>query len=507
MSLSKIIAWMMLSLFIFVPHLYAQNVESSVCSLSKEGCPTVTEDGITTVSYAYPSGDPENSVLLLEKSAPQEIAVGKQFEYTLSLTNMTPCAIEDLVVTETMADVFTLDKADPKPAAQEGTQVIWTFSTLPANEKKEITVSGKISKQGQIPYCTKITYNPLLCIIPTVVEPNLDMSVLVPGERSACQQFSVVIDVGNKGTGTINDLMIDIALPQGLQTAEEQNRVAFDVGTLGANENEVVTVDLHAIKTGKYSFDVVASAADDISTKINAGIFIWKPLLSIDASGEESLYLGRQAELFLRVENAGDGPAKDLTIQTDIPDCLEFVSANNDGAYYDSKIHWEIDSLAVSEFKTVSFRVQAKKIESAFIRSYTRAECAEQVAAVQKIEVKGIPAILLGLIDVSDPLEVGEEETYIITIVNQGSAPGTNVVIQAEFEENFEYVSSIGPTEAVVSGRKLIFEKLDVINPGDEISWMVNLKAMKPGDVRFHLNLKSDQLDRPVMETEATTIY
>jgi uncharacterized repeat protein (TIGR01451 family) len=72
------------------------------------------------------------------------------------------------------------------------------------------------------------------------------------------------------------------------------------------------------------------------------------------------------------------------------------------------------------------------------------ATCAESVKASAKTDVMGIAAILLEVVDVSDPIEVGKNETYVITVTNQGSAPDTDIVVKCKLEEGMQYVTSSG---------------------------------------------------------------
>ena len=48
---------------------------------------------------------------------------------------------------------------------------------------------------------------------------------------------------------------------------------------------------------------------------------------------------------------------------------------------------------------------------------------------------------------------------------------------------------------------------LPVLQPGARAEWQVVVKAVKAGDVRFKVEMTSDQLSRPVEETEATNLY
>ena len=121
--------------------------------------------------------------------------------------------------------------------------------------------------------------------------------------------------------------------------------------------------------------------------------------------------------------------------------------------------------------------------------------------------MKGIPAILLEAVDVRDPVEVGANETYVITVTNQGSAMDTNIKIVCTLGAQQEYVSSTGPTTASVDGKTVTFALLASLAPKAKTTYKVVAKGIKAGDVRFKVQLTSDQLKVPVQETESTNIY
>jgi len=121
--------------------------------------------------------------------------------------------------------------------------------------------------------------------------------------------------------------------------------------------------------------------------------------------------------------------------------------------------------------------------------------------------IKGIAAILLEVIDVDDPVEVGGTTSYVITVTNQGSAVDTNVVVTCTLPAEETYVSSTGPTEAAVKGQVVSFAPLGVLAPKARAVYKVNVKGASAGDVRFKVSLKSDQMTSPAEETEPTRIY
>jgi len=114
-----------------------------------------------------------------------------------------------------------------------------------------------------------------------------------------------------------------------------------------------------------------------------------------------------------------------------------------------------------------------------------------------------IAAILLEVIDLADPIEVGSNETYEITVTNQGSDYSTNIRIACTLEDTMQYISSDGPTKGTCVGKTVTFDSLIKA----ATTWKVVVKALRPGDVRFKVEMIEDCLRRPVEETEATNFY
>jgi uncharacterized repeat protein (TIGR01451 family) len=113
----------------------------------------------------------------------------------------------------------------------------------------------------------------------------------------------------------------------------------------------------------------------------------------------------------------------------------------------------------------------------------------------------------LEVVDVEDPVRVGSQTTYIISVTNQGSAAATNIRITCLLENNVQYVSSAGATSGSKDGQMVKFLPLSSLEPKARAAWRVVVSAVKPGDVRFKAVLNADQLTRPVEESEATHIY
>lgn len=97
--------------------------------------------------------------------------------------------------------------------------------------------------------------------------------------------------------------------------------------------------------------------------------------------------------------------------------------------------------------------------------------------------------------------------TFTITAYNQGSAPGHDVHIVCEIEDNMEIISTTGSSPGTVADNSITFSLVASLAPKQKAEWTVRIRAKTPGNVRFTTRMTSRELQRPVMETESTTIY
>jgi hypothetical protein len=131
-----------------------------------------------------------------------------------------------------------------------------------------------------------------------------------------------------------------------------------------------------------------------------------------------------------------------------------------------------------------------------------------KVQSEAAIEVAGLPAFRLEVVDVDDPIEVGSNTTYKIDVTNQGSLPGTQVGIIAIVPPEMQIVRANGPGQPKIEGQKITFPPVDSVQPNQSVSYSVEVKALKEGDVRFRVELRSLTLGtQPVIEEESTRIY
>jgi len=445
--------------------------------------------------------------VILEKTAPGQVALGQSFDYTLKATNAGNLEVRDVIVTDVLPANYKMASSNPAGTGAAGGKTTWDLGALKPGESKTITITGAASAQGEITNCATVSFVPYICVTTAVVQPALKLTKTAPAEVQLCDPIPTTLTVTNNGTGPATNVVIKDPLPAGLVTADGKNTLDTNIGTLAAGQSRSVTATLRAQKRGSYTNSAVATADGGLKSEASTTTKVTEPVLTITKTGTKKIFVGRNAEYTITVSNTGDGVANNTVVTDELPANGKFVSASDGGAVAGNVITWNLGSLAAGASKTLSVRVEGLAIGNILNKASVKATCAPAVNAQAETEIAGIPAILLEVIDINDPVELGKEEVYIITATNQGSLNGTDVTITCELEDSQEYVSSEGATKATETGKVIKFAPLPQLAPKAKATWKVTIKAVKEGDIRFKVIMTETQLGRPVQENEATNQY
>jgi uncharacterized repeat protein (TIGR01451 family) len=410
------------------------------------------------------------------------------------------------VVTENIPANFSLKSASPSAAKDDG-KLVWKLGSFAPKQSKQISVSGMATNTDCVKTCASATYVVPACANVKVVQPKLKLTKTAPAEVLLCDAIPVKFVVTNTGSGSAGNVRIKDTLPAGLKTVDGKSMIMINAGTLAAGQSKEFSTTLKADKTGKYENKAVASSSTGLKAEASTTTVVHQPVLVISKNGPKQQYLGRPVSYEIKVTNKGDAAATDTVLLDTIPAGVTSVKASAGAKVSGSSVTWNIGTLAAGATKTVSVSYTPTAAGTVSNTVKATAVCAEGVSASAKTTISGIAAVLLEVIDVDDPIEVGNTETYVITATNQGSMPDTNIKIVCTLEDNMQYVSSSGATRGSSVGDTVTFSPLRSLAPKAKATWRVVVKALKPGDVRFTVVMNTDQLTRPVQETEATHLY
>ncbi len=458
--------------------------------------------GSSVASQMYPA----QGAVRLDVQAPPQVALNAPFEFTIRATNVSDVMVSEVVVKERLPGNFRLQGSNPPASATDG-QLIWALGSLDPKASREMKVMGMATSAECLRHCATVDFVVPTCSNIEVVEPKLALTKTAPAEVLLCDPIPVSFVVTNSGTGDIQGVRVLDTLPPGLETADGKNQIAVDAGTLAAGQSKKFAVNLKAARTGTYINRAVATSASGLKAEAETRTIVHQPVLAITKTGPERLFLGRPLTYQITVTNKGDAPAVNTVVEDTLPAGVRQVQASTGGTVSGGKVVWQVGTLAINASRTLSVTYTPATAEPQVNTVTAVAACADAVTASARTSVEGIAAVLLEVVDISDPIEVGGQETYVITATNQGSATDHNVQITCVLEDAQEYVSSDGPTRATAEGRTIRFAPLGTLPAKQKATWRVVVKALRAGDIRFSVTMNTQELGRPVEETEATRQY
>ena len=111
------------------------------------------------------------------------------------------------------------------------------------------------------------------------------------------------------------------------------------------------------------------------------------------------------------------------------------------------------------------------------------------------------------VVDVEDPIPIGGQVVYDVSVTNQSSMPLTGIKVYAEISPMQEYLSGDGVTQVTADGRKVWMAPLPLLEGNAVGRWRLITRALVAGDSRIFVKLICDQLATPFERFEATQLY
>jgi len=472
--------------------------------------------GDLNVSSMAISGGSGEEALRVERKDPAQIRAGQPFAYQIVVTNTSDNPVRQVVVREKNPNDLQIDRAKPQRSEESSsTENVWQLGILNPGESKTITVNATPPAAGPMQTCLTVDFKPTLCSQFQVVKPDLKLERRIIDAQGrprdqflACEDIFLQYRLTNVGSGTTQDAQITEELNRMLQTQEGNNAIALTVAPLDAGETYTQRIPLRVTsqQTGRYEGAATAKTGELTARSSKAPIEIVKPDLKMTVNGPQREYIDRPITYNVQVENTGDGPAPNTRVVMQLPDSAERISVSGQNVQREDNAFMlgRIDPGASRQFSVTFNVIEPTKVSA---QTTAQAYCAQEQQAQMTTQIAGIPAIRLEVIDLKDPVQVGENTTYEIRVKNQGSANDLNVQVQGQLPSSMQFVEARGDTSVQNRGQQLRFGKIDQLAPGDMVSWYIQAKANEAGKVNFRVELTSDASQLPVNEQEPTTLY
>ncbi|HPC62261.1 MAG TPA: hypothetical protein PKX23_16495 [Verrucomicrobiota bacterium] len=232
-----------------------------------------------------------------------------------------------------------------------------------------------------------------------------------------------------------------------------------------------------------------------------------KSLLAIDCAAPAEVLVGRPIEVCLTVRQMGNVTEPKTTVSLSLPPNATPKQMSAGGVLGAGRMSWELDGLAPGVAYRRCVVLEGSTPETMSFTATAAGAGGQSAQSSCGTKVVGIPAILIEVVDLEDPVEVGQEVTYEIRVTNQGSAPGTQVRLVATLPPTQRFVAGSGETAVAAEGQTVRVVALPLLAPKATAKWRLVVKAVGAADARLKVELTSDQFESPITEEESTRQY
>jgi len=452
---------------------------------------------------------PQSSQVTIEKIAPEGVQVGQIATFRLVVRNTGSVVATDVEVRDEVPKGSRLVQTTPQAARGAAGELVWKLGSLQPGQEVTIEMQVVPLEEGELGSVARVSFEAEATARCVVTKPQLVLETTGPEQVLIGEQATLKILLSNTGTGIARGVVLEEHVPGTLQHPAGAD-LEYVVGDLQPGESRQLELVLTAQRPGPATNVLIARGEGNLQTENRFALEVTAPRLEVAVEGGQRRFLEREATYHFFVSNSGTAPAEQVELVAQLPPGLEFVRANNAGYYEqsDHTVRWRLAELPVGEqgaVELVTMPVQAGQHEIKLRATAARGAEAETTHAVV---VEGIAALLFQAADVVDPIQVGEETSYEIRVVNQGTKAATGVMLAVLLPPEMRPVAAEGPTAHRIDAQnRVIFEPLARLAPKADTTYRVRVQGVRPGDLRVRVQLVADDMQAPVTKEESTRVY
>lgn len=446
----------------------------------------------------------------IRQRMPETIRYGRPAPIELQIVNSGKVPVESVtVIDEIPAEVDLLESTPP--ARQEGTSLSWPLGRMEPGQTEVIRFNLKINATDPnwtLTHAARVQMESGVSGSTRVLRPMIELDVTGPDQGVVGEAVTYTINVSNVGNVAATRVVLQDNLPNGL-THPYGPSLENDLGELRIGESRKIQLTLTPSQVGDIANNLVV-IADDMPKVEQAVVLKVQPVrLELTTEAPKVRYVNRACEYSFTVTNTGKMEARQAELVTRLPDGIAFTQASDGGKHSEIErcVAWDVSNLKPGESRTYVVKAIATHVGEQVCETVLTSQGDYRSETKVATRVRGVPALLVEVQDLEDPIELGEETIYEIKVVNQGTLAATNVRISIDVPAEIKPVAAEGPTHNRMANSVLSFEPIPRIEPQDDVLYRVKVRGAVAGDSRFRVLVQSDQLSKPIVEEEATTVY
>jgi uncharacterized repeat protein (TIGR01451 family) len=457
--------------------------------------------------------DPPVPVVAIKVRVAATAAPGQELEYRLLVENTSRAAAHHVLVRNPLPANARFVRANPEPSAREP-ELQWRLGTLEGCTRREIVLVLAPTGTGDVENCARVQFEHGQCVRTRLGQAELKLRKTGPARALVGDVKTFVLELTNAGATPATDVELVDSLPPGLEhytstpAARGKNLLRWQVGTLPPGRSLRFEYRAFVTRAGVLENVAAVTAAGGQRQVASSKITVSETKLTLALTGPARRGVSRVTTYELTVTNPGTTSATEVRVVAELPPDLDLVAAGDGGRREGSRVVWSLGTLGPGVRRTVRLEARSRKAGELVLQAHASADRGPTATAEARTLFEGAAGLTFEIDKTAGTLEVGREATYTIRVLNQGNAEATRVGLTVAVPAELQILSAKGTTKPQQDRQVINFDPLERLKPGEEASYEVAVKALKPGDVRVRAEITADQLAAgPVRQEEGMTIF
>lgn len=481
-----------------------------------------------TPLHAEPLPARQTPAVTIEIIAPPSISVGQTFTYELVVRNGGTNRVSHLRIEDAVPAKATLVSTEPA-AETSANRLGWNVDTLEAGAERRFKVSLKPGEEGDIRSRATVSFATAVESRMTVTRPRVTAVMTAPEIVRVGEKVPFKITLTNSGTGPAAKVTLRARFGEGLNHPAGQI-IEAELTDLPAGETKTLTLEATAVASGAATCVLSTTADGNAPENAQAAVTLVEPLLVVKQTGPEKCLVNAQPTFQIELSNPGSAATDPVNVWAAVPEGFEFIETSDAGAFDPGSrtVGWRLPALTAGSSRILTLKLKAAGPSNGTMRILAQTVGSEpptpagagvvtaghrptttgkplEARVDAPLKSEGVPALRFQVIDLEDPVLVGQEAVYEVRVMNQGTGPCTGVQLAVELTDGTTAVGAEGPTTGRVSGTQIVFDPITDLAVKAEVVYRLRVRASRAGDSRFRARVSCDQIRTPVVKEESTS--
>jgi uncharacterized repeat protein (TIGR01451 family) len=432
--------------------------------------------------------------------------VGQECDVDLVVQNTSKVTVQSVMTEAVIPPAVEVVEAVPSPIEGSDSPT-WTFGELKPGEKRTVAIKMIPRERGDVRLDAYVRLTGFSSTEFAVQEPMIAVEVVGPAKIEMGQQAGYVVRVNNPGTGVASNVIIQAAIPAGLEH-RSGSILSIEIGTLNPGESRQAKLSVTAIKGGPQELAIRAIADGELSDETMAQVAVAEPQLKIAISGPEEQMAGRKAEYKMAVSNAGNVQSANVRAKYRIPEGAEFIAADRGGKYNkaDHSIEWFVGTLQPEETSDFQLTLLANETGELLHQAGVISEHGQVTMCDYASMVEGTAALDLKIVATEKAPQTGDEIVWEVRIRNTGSRAADSVGLSCELPSGIQIIDADGPSEYIADNGIMVFRSIAAIAPDEEVLFKITARCLREGNHRLRIRVASESVAEPVIGEEIAAV-